>query len=228
MTDKPSTTPKSTKSSAAAKPAAEARGGPEGRFGFESDGQARGSEVPDLSRAAAAKPAAAKASGAAKSAAKPAPTAKAAPKTAMAPKPEAKPAAKAKVTAKTTAAADAAAKASAAPMPAAKPTAAPRAAAKPAVPQRRQPKPSPRSLQPRRSRAAEPVSATPSAPSKLSLELELSEVKTLTKMGKSKGNLTDEEIQGALSDIDLTDDQFDSIYTHFRESGIEVVTTRRW
>ena len=65
--------------------------------------------------------------------------------------------------------------------------------------------------------------ATPNTPSKLSLELELSEVKTLTKMGKSKGNLTDEEIQGALSDIDLTDAQFESIYTHFRESGITVV-----
>ena len=54
-------------------------------------------------------------------------------------------------------------------------------------------------------------------------ELELAEVRTLTKMGKSKGNLTDEEIQGALSDIDLTDEQFERVYTHFRESGIEVV-----
>jgi RNA polymerase primary sigma factor len=52
--------------------------------------------------------------------------------------------------------------------------------------------------------------------------LELSEVKTLTKMGKSKGNLTDEEIQGALSDINLTDQQFEIIYTHFRDSGIQV------
>ena len=60
--------------------------------------------------------------------------------------------------------------------------------------------------------------ATKSAP-----ELELGEVKTLVKMGRSKGNLTDEEIQGALSDIDLTDDQFDRIYTHFRDSGIDVV-----
>ena len=42
-------------------------------------------------------------------------------------------------------------------------------------------------------------------------------------MGRSKGNLTDEEIQGALSDIDLTDDQFERIYTHFRDSGIDVV-----
>ena len=60
------------------------------------------------------------------------------------------------------------------------------------------------------------------AASKSTPELELAEVKTLTKMGRSKGNLTDEEIQGALSDIDLTDDQFDRIYTHFRDSGIDV------
>ena len=55
------------------------------------------------------------------------------------------------------------------------------------------------------------------------LELELAEVKTLTKMGRNKGNLTDEEIQGALSDIDLSNEQFEHIYSHFRESGIEVV-----
>ncbi len=54
-------------------------------------------------------------------------------------------------------------------------------------------------------------------------ELELAEVRTLTKMGKSKGNLTDEEIQGALSDIDLSEDQFERVYTHFRETGIEIV-----
>jgi RNA polymerase primary sigma factor len=54
-------------------------------------------------------------------------------------------------------------------------------------------------------------------------ELELAEVRTLTKMGKSKGNLTEEEIQGALSDIDLTEGQFERVYTHFRDSGISVV-----
>jgi RNA polymerase primary sigma factor len=54
-------------------------------------------------------------------------------------------------------------------------------------------------------------------------ELELSAVKTLAKMGKSKGNLTDEEIQGALSDIDLSEDQFENIYTFFSKSGIEVI-----
>ncbi|NTW27979.1 MAG: RNA polymerase sigma factor RpoD [Coriobacteriia bacterium] len=54
-------------------------------------------------------------------------------------------------------------------------------------------------------------------------ELELAEVRTLTKMGKSKGNLTEEEIQGALSDIDLTEEQFEHVYAHFRDSGIEVV-----
>ncbi len=53
-------------------------------------------------------------------------------------------------------------------------------------------------------------------------ELELSAVKTLAKMGKAKGNLTDEEIQGALSDIDLSEDQFENIYSFFQSSGIEI------
>jgi len=57
---------------------------------------------------------------------------------------------------------------------------------------------------------------------KVGPELELAEVKTLAKMGRAKGNLTDEEIQGALSDIDLTETQFDTIYAHFRDAGIEV------
>ncbi|MBA4371004.1 MAG: hypothetical protein C0418_05440, partial [Coriobacteriaceae bacterium] len=35
-------------------------------------------------------------------------------------------------------------------------------------------------------------------------ELELAEVKTLVKMGKSKGTLTQDEIEGALGDIDLS------------------------
>jgi len=65
--------------------------------------------------------------------------------------------------------------------------------------------------------------AKASASGKSSPEIELSEVKTLTKMGVSKGNLTDEEIQGALSDIDLSDDQYERIYSHFRDKGIEVV-----
>jgi RNA polymerase primary sigma factor len=71
------------------------------------------------------------------------------------------------------------------------------------------------------------VSAAKAAPKvasgKTAPELELAEVKTLTKMGRSKGNLTDEEIQGALSDIDLTDEQFERVYSHFRDSGIDVV-----
>ena len=54
-------------------------------------------------------------------------------------------------------------------------------------------------------------------------ELELAEVKTLAKMGVSKGNLTDEEIQGAIGDIELSDDQMDTIYGYFRDAGIEVV-----
>ncbi|MBN2404626.1 MAG: sigma-70 family RNA polymerase sigma factor, partial [Coriobacteriia bacterium] len=54
-------------------------------------------------------------------------------------------------------------------------------------------------------------------------ELELSAVKTLVKIGKSKGNLTEEEIQGALSDIDLSDDQFENVYSHFQHNGIDIL-----
>ena len=53
-------------------------------------------------------------------------------------------------------------------------------------------------------------------------ELELSGVKTLVKIGKAKGNLTDEEIQGALSDIDLSEEQFENIYAFFVRSGIDI------
>ena len=53
-------------------------------------------------------------------------------------------------------------------------------------------------------------------------ELELSAVKTLVKIGQAKGNLTDEEIQGALSDIDLSEEQFENIYSHFQTSGIDI------
>jgi RNA polymerase primary sigma factor len=54
-------------------------------------------------------------------------------------------------------------------------------------------------------------------------ELELSAVKTLVKIGTAKGNLTEEEIQGALSDIDLSDDQFENVYSHFQKSGIDIL-----
>ena len=60
------------------------------------------------------------------------------------------------------------------------------------------------------------------APAKTAPELELSAVKTLVKMGKAKGNLTDEEIQGALSDIDLSEEQFENIYAFFGKSGIDL------
>ncbi|NTU70229.1 MAG: RNA polymerase sigma factor RpoD [Coriobacteriia bacterium] len=73
---------------------------------------------------------------------------------------------------------------------------------------------------PKRAKAS---SAKSSAPSKLLPELELSQVKTLLTMGRSKGNLTDEEIQGALSDVDLSDQQFEHIYNHFRQGGIDIV-----
>ena len=79
--------------------------------------------------------------------------------------------------------------------------------------------------------AVEPAAKAKAAPRKraskpavkLAPELELGEVKTLMKMGKSKGNLTDEEIQGALSDIDLTEDQFDRVYSHFKDNGVDII-----
>jgi len=57
---------------------------------------------------------------------------------------------------------------------------------------------------------------------KLAPELELAEVKTLVKMGKAKGNLTDEEVQGALGDIDLSDDQVENIYAFFAKNKIDI------
>jgi RNA polymerase primary sigma factor len=60
------------------------------------------------------------------------------------------------------------------------------------------------------------------AADKVAPELELSAVKTLVKMGKSKGSLSDEEIQGALSDIDLSEEQFENVYAFFVKSGIEI------
>ena len=95
-----------------------------------------------------------------------------------------------------------AAKAAAEPKPAEKATVAPKVVAEKAAPK---------------------AKSSKAATVKSSPEIELAEVKTLTKMGVSKGNLTDEEIQGALSDIDLSDDQYERIYTHFRDKGIEVV-----
>jgi len=60
-------------------------------------------------------------------------------------------------------------------------------------------------------------------PSDIPAELALPEIEILVKMGKSKGNLTDEEIQGALSDVELEEDQFERVYSHFKSVGIEIV-----
>jgi len=206
VTDKPSTTPKSTKRTAAAKPVAAVKP------------VVKAAAKPAV---ATAKPAAA---AAAKSPAPKPPAAKAAPK-ATAPKtaPKAAPKTAAPKGASKAVAPKAAPKAAAKPAPkaAAPKPAAPRPAAKAAAPKAAAPKPA--ATKPAAKTAAPKPAATKSrAAAKHSLELELSEVKTLTKMGKSKGNLTDEEIHGALSDINLTDQQFDSIYTHFRDSGINV------
>jgi len=55
-------------------------------------------------------------------------------------------------------------------------------------------------------------------------ELELAEVKTLLKMGKSAGRLTDEEVEGALGDIDLSHEQIENVYSLFSSNGIEIVS----
>ncbi|MDY0088425.1 MAG: sigma-70 family RNA polymerase sigma factor, partial [Coriobacteriia bacterium] len=54
-------------------------------------------------------------------------------------------------------------------------------------------------------------------------ELELVQVKQLAQTGAKKGNLTEEQIQGAIGDIDLNDDQTERIYAHLREQGIEIL-----
>ncbi len=73
---------------------------------------------------------------------------------------------------------------------------------------------------PRKSRAK---SASKEPGERRSPELQLAEVQTLAKMGRGKGNLTEEEIQSVIGDIDLSDDQIDNVYTFFRGEGISVV-----
>jgi len=70
---------------------------------------------------------------------------------------------------------------------------------------------------PKKSRKADTVSVAAAA------DLKLPEMDMLLKMGRSKGNLTDEEIQGALSDVELSEEQFDRVYTYFKDAGIEIV-----
>ena len=67
-----------------------------------------------------------------------------------------------------------------------------------------------------------PTPTSSPAPTKVAPELVLPEVITLIKMGKAKGNLTQDEIDGALSDIDLTESQVDNVYAQFVRSGIEI------
>ena len=66
-------------------------------------------------------------------------------------------------------------------------------------------------------RAKAKSSASDSAP-----ELVLPEVATLVKIGKAKGKLTQDEIDGALGDIDLSDDQVENVYAHFVRNGIDI------
>jgi RNA polymerase primary sigma factor len=79
----------------------------------------------------------------------------------------------------------------------------------------------PRRVSSKSAPVAAPKRAT--AKSASAVELQLAEVMTLTKMGRNKGNLTDEEIQTALVDIDLSDQQVETIYEHFKTEGIEII-----
>ncbi len=54
-------------------------------------------------------------------------------------------------------------------------------------------------------------------------KLEHPAIKTLVAQGKAKGSLTDDEIQGAFADVEMTGEQFDEVYVHFRNQGIEIV-----
>jgi RNA polymerase primary sigma factor len=67
---------------------------------------------------------------------------------------------------------------------------------------------------------AEPKESAPAE--KVAPELALPAVLTLVKIGKAKGNLTQDEIDGALGDIELSEHQVESIYAHFVTSGIEI------
>jgi RNA polymerase primary sigma factor len=69
---------------------------------------------------------------------------------------------------------------------------------------------------------AAPATPAKSASGKIAVELALPEVVTLIKMGKAKGNLTQDEIDGAIGDMDLTDSQVDNVYAQFVRSGIEI------
>ena len=67
-----------------------------------------------------------------------------------------------------------------------------------------------------------PAAKSPTKARKAGPELELPEVMTLLKIGTSKGNLSDEEVSGAIADLDLSDKQVQNIYAHFADHGVAV------
>ncbi len=70
---------------------------------------------------------------------------------------------------------------------------------------------------------ADTAAPSPAKAEKLAPELALPEVQILMKIGKSKGNLSEDEITGALGDIDLSADQVSNIYGYFARASIEVL-----
>ena len=99
---------------------------------------------------------------------------------------------------------------------------APRAAAKSAPPVEKVKTPAKAEKPAKPPKDAAPAKAPALTPGKVAPELVLPEVITLIKMGKAKGNLTQDEIDGALGDIDLTESQVDNVYAQFVRSGIEI------
>jgi RNA polymerase primary sigma factor len=99
---------------------------------------------------------------------------------------------------------------------------APRAAAKSAPPVEKVKTPAKAEKPAKPAKDAAPAKAPALTPGKVAPELVLPEVITLIKMGKAKGNLTQDEIDGALGDIDLTESQVDNVYAQFVRSGIEI------
>ena len=71
-------------------------------------------------------------------------------------------------------------------------------------------------------KAKAPARPKADAGDKVAPELALPAVLTLVKIGKAKGNLTQDEIDGALGDIELTEHQVENVYSHFVRSGIEI------
>ncbi len=103
-----------------------------------------------------------------------------------------------------------------------KPKMAAKAAAEPKVASQAAPKVAEKPAARKRA-ASKPASKGDAEATSTLPELQHPALKALVAQGKASGSLTDDQIQGALSDVELTGEQFDEVYTHFRNAGIEIV-----